>query len=317
MDFLCVGEMLADIIVRSVSEVKFNIDSVPVEEIIIKTGGDALNNSVNLSRLGNSVTYVGRVGGDIIGDFLLDKAQDEGINMDHVVKSKTPHTKVTILIKENGDRSFFYYPGTSAELCYEDVDLSLLNNCKILQIGGTFHLPKFDGEGAAKLLKAAKAKSVLTSMDVTKDFTGRWNEIIQPCYEFLDYFLPSIEQAELIAREKEVPKIAEFFLGQGVKNVVLKLGKKGAYFRNKDKAFYCNSYDVNAVDTTGAGDSFVSGFLTGVLKGFEIEECVKLGTAASAFTVQSVGATTGMKDYETVKAFMKKEKGLEIKYDTL
>lgn len=93
------------------------------------------------------------------------------------------------------------YPGTSAEFSLDDVDLSLLDHVDLLQIGGTFHLPRFDGDGAAELLRTAREKGVITCMDVTKDRTGRWDQIIHPCYRYLDYFLPSIEQAGVASPE--------------------------------------------------------------------------------------------------------------------
>ena len=106
-------------------------------------------------------------------------------------------------VNTQGDRTFLQDPGTSAEFCFEDCDLSLLDHIDLLQIAGTFHLPKFDGEGAAKLLRAAKERGVITSMDVTSDRSGRWTGILDPCYAYLDYFLPSIEQEMCIRDSSE------------------------------------------------------------------------------------------------------------------
>lgn len=304
MDVLCVGEMLVDIIVRSVRDVVFDGGCRIVEEIVWKTGGDAFNNAVNLVKLGNSVGYIGRMGNDGAGRFLLQEGIRQGVMMDHVIYSQTPHTKMNILLNEDGERAFFYYPGTSREFCFEDIELDLLDQSKIVQVGGTFHLPAFDGDGTARLFWEARKRNVLTSMDVTKDFTGRWNEVIRGCYPYLDYFLPSIDQAKLIAGTDRVPDIADFFLGRGVKNVVIKLGAEGSYFKNRQTSFYCSCYRVPVAETTGAGDAFVAGFLTGILKGYEPERCVQIGTAVSAFAVQQVGATEGVRSYDEVEKFI-------------
>ena len=318
MDFLCVGESVADIFVRPVKKAAFDNASERVDQVQISTGGDALNNAIILSKLGNSVAYVGRIGNDMFGQYVVEEGNRRGVDMSHAVVSEdTPHAKSIIFVNERGDRHFCYYPGTSAQFRFEDVDLSLLDECRILQIGGTFHLPAFDGDGAAGLLKEAKRHGVATCMDVTTDYSNRWDEIIRPCYPYLDYFLPSIEQAELIAGTPEVRRIAEFFLERGVKNVAVKIGKKGVYCRNAGRGFFMGAYDVPVVETTGAGDSFVGGFLTGVLRGFSFEQCAELGSAASAFAIQAVGATSGMRDYETVSQFVKlHKKGLEIHDDT-
>lgn len=317
MNVLCVGEMMVDIIVRPVRQVSFANDSAPVDEITVKSGGDANNNAIDLCKLGNTVKYVGRVGNDVLADHVVSLAREQGVDMSHIVRSPdTAQTKSLILIDEQGDRTFLQFPGTSAQFSLEDVDLALLDWADILQIGGTFHLPLFDGAGAAALLRMAQEKGIVTSMDVTSDRTGRWNEIIEPCYPHLDYFLPSIEQAELIARTSDPREIVRFFQDRGVKNVAVKLGRRGSYCAGGGKAFFCACYDVPVVETTGAGDAFVSGFLTGVGRGFSLEDCVRFGTAASAFVIQAVGATTGMGTFDALKQFIEHRKGLEIIYDT-
>lgn len=304
MDILCVGEMLADIIVKPVGNVVFDGGCSIADEIVWKTGGDAFNNAVNLAKLGNSVGYVGRVGNDYAGHFLLQEGIRQGVIMDYAVHSQTPHTKMNILLNEEGERAFFYYPGTSREFCFEDIKLKLLEQCKIVQVGGTFHLPAFDGDGTERLFREARKRNVMTSMDVTKDFTGRWNDVICGCYPYLDYFLPSIDQAKLIAGTDQAPEIADFFLDRGVKNVAVKLGAAGSYFKNRQTGFYCNCYQVPVAETTGAGDAFVAGFLTGLLKGYGPKRCVQTGTAVSAFAVQQVGATEGVRPYDEVEKFI-------------
>lgn len=315
MKVLCVGEMMVDVIISGVKEIAFENGSLPVDSIGVQSGGDATNNAINLSKLGNHVKYVGLVGNDVLGKYALSLVAQQGVDVEHVIFSDTPQSKTVILINEKKDRVFLQHPGTSAEFTLEHVDLSLLDWADVLQIGGTFHLPKFDGAGAAELLRQAQEKGVVTSMDVTSDRTGRWNEIIEVCYPYLDYFLPSIEQAELIAGTDDPRKIAAFFRSRGVKTVVIKLGSRGCYCSGSNTAFYCDCYHVPVVETTGAGDAFVSGFLTGVGKHHSLEDCVRLGTAASAFAVQAAGATAGMRDYDTVTRFINTTKGLTITYD--
>ena len=204
------------------------------------------------------------------------------------------------------DENFFAY--------FEDVDLSLLDKADILQIGGAFHLPAFDGEGSARLLELARSKSVTTCMDVTKDRTGKWTAIA-PCYPHLDYFLPSIEQAACISGTEDERRIADYFLERGVGTVAIKLGTRGCYCKNKDRAFYCGRYTVPVAETTGAGDAFVAGFLTELGHGGNLEDCVRFATAASAHAVQAFGATAGVPDYDTVRRFMAERPALEIRAD--
>ena len=213
MRVICAGEMLVDIFVRPVQQIPFENDTQIVPDIRITSGGDANNNAINFAKLGHQVAYLGRLGCDEMGDYVASLAQAAGIDISHTVRSSTARqTKSVILVNPKGDRTFLQDPGTSAEFCFDDCDLSLLDWAEMLQIGGAFHLPKFDGEGSAQLLKAAKERGVITSMDVTSDRSGRWKGILDPCWPYLDYFLPSIEQASQIAGTEDPRAIADFFL---------------------------------------------------------------------------------------------------------
>lgn len=317
MKVLCVGEILVDLIVRPVEEVRFENDTCQVAEINMANGGDANNNAVNFAKLGHEVIYNGRIGCDAMGDYAVLFARKAGVNMDYAVRSKTAEqTKSVILINSDGNRTFLQIPGTSAEFSLEDCDLSLLDSVDMVQVGGAFHLPRFDGAGCAELLRAAKGHGVVTSMDVTTDRTGRWKGILDPCYPYLDYFLPSVEQASMIAGTEEPREIADFFLSRGVKNVAVKLGRRGAYFKNAETAFYAGTYSgLDVVETTGAGDAFCAGFLTGIGEKLPPEACITLGTACSAFVIQAVGATAGMRELAEVKRFAQSRPPLDIRYD--
>lgn len=317
MNVICAGEMLVDIIARPVGPVAFQDDTCQVEDIRITSGGDANNNAINFAKLGHQVTYLGRIGCDDMGDYVVTLAKRAGVDMTHVVRSEgTAQTRSLILVGADGRRTFLQYPGTSREFCLEDCDLSVLDGADLLQIGGAFHLPRFDGAGCAGLLQAAREKGVVTSMDVTSDRTGRWKGILDPCYPYLDYFLPSIEQASMIAGTDDPREIADFFLSRGVGNVAVKLGSRGAYFKNAETAFFAKPYTgLRIVETTGAGDAFCAGFLTGVGEKLPPQACVTLGTACSAFAIQAVGATAGMQDLATVQRFIRSQPPLDIQMD--
>lgn len=314
---LCVGEMMVDLIAYPIDQVLLQCDYHPMDSLLVKTGGDAHNNAVDMARLGNDVTYIGRIGYDMFAANCLEAMRREGVNVDHVIFSKTAEqAKSLILMGEGDQRTFYQNFGTSEEFCFEDINLEVLDRVSMLQIGGTFHMKQFDEEGAVRLLKLAKSKGIITSLDVTMDRSGRWNSVLEPYYPYLDYFMPSIEQAREIANIENPWDIARFLLDRGVKNVIIKDGKSGSYFCNANSAFSCDSYEIQAVDTTGAGDAFVSGFLTGVGKGFSPEECIVFATACSAHVIQEMGATAGMKDFDTIMRFIKLEKELKIAYDT-
>jgi sugar/nucleoside kinase (ribokinase family) len=317
MKVLCVGEMMVDLVVHPVEHpIGFKNEAFLVKNIDIQSGGDANNNAVNFAKLGNRVTYCGLIGNDEMGDFVISSAAKYGIDMSHAKRSKTTgQSRTVILVNSEGNRTFIQYSGSSPEFSFDDIDTSLLDETDCLVIGGTFHMPSFDGEGTRKLLELAREKKVITAMDVTNDFTGRWNSVIKDCYPYLDYFLPSIEQAQAISGYSTENETADFFLQRGVKTAVIKYGEKGSYFKTAGKAFHCGIYHVPVAEPTGAGDAFVAGFLTAVGNGKEPEEAVRFASAVSAFAVQAYGATAGVPDSGTVEAFIRKNPAPKITYD--
>ena len=125
MRVLCVGEMMADLLVHPVPEIVFDNDADSVEEIAVKSGGDANNNAIDLAKLGNEVYLVTLAGRDALADNCLKIAQEAGVCVDYTKRSTdTDQTRSLILINDRGDRHFLQYPGTSAKFCFEDVDLS-------------------------------------------------------------------------------------------------------------------------------------------------------------------------------------------------
>ena len=142
-------------------------------------------------------------------------------------------------------------------------------------------------------------------MDVTWDNEGVWLPKIVTALPFLDYFLPSINETKQLIDESDPTVAAETFLSMGVKNVVIKLGEEGCYIANQTEKEHIKGYSIpRAVDTTGAGDAFVAGFLTGLSKKWPFKDCAKLGNAVGALAVQKVGATAGVTCFEDAVEIM-------------
>lgn len=309
IDVLCVGQLAADIVVRPVENLDFTGDTQRVQLIELKNGGDCLNVAIGLSRLGCRVGFVGKIGRDSWGDFLSSQIDEAGIDKRGLYRtSDAPTCSVIVLIKSSGERTFLYSGGANDTFCLEDIDFNLLEESASVHVGGTYLLPLFDGQGAASLFEQARRMGKRTSMDVTWDTRGRWLETIKPCLPELDFFLPSVKEAARITERDEPEEMARFLQDQGVGNVVIKLGEKGCYLKPADrKGFYLQAFPAKVVDTTGAGDSFVAGFLAGLQRGWNMERCGRFACAVAALNIQSVGATTGAPTYNETLRFIEKE----------
>lgn len=299
----CLGILVADTIARPVDVMPDRGKLVQVEEISLSLGGCASNTGVGLARLGLSTAVLGKVGRDSFGDFIEQTLREEGIDTRGVVRDKIAHTSATmVLVEKDGERRFIHYVGANAALREEDILRDVIAESKILHIGGALLLPSLDGQPMARLLAWARSQGLATSLDTVWGPQGRWLDILQPCFPYVDYFLPSIVEAQEITGYTEPQEIAQFLLSQGVGVVGLKMGEKGCYIRTMTEEWYSPAYAVKAVDATGAGDAYVAGFLAGVAKGWSLERTAQLANAAGACCVTSLGATTGMRSLdETLK----------------
>ncbi|MBQ6847264.1 MAG: carbohydrate kinase family protein, partial [Oscillospiraceae bacterium] len=238
---------------------------------------------------------------------------DKGVNIDGLVVEKGGDTSASVVVVDSsGERSFLHCKGTNNTFCYDDVNFDVIENSRIVFVAGAMLMSKFDGEDCAKMLKKAKKMGKITALDTAWDDSGRWMEVLKPCLPYVDYFIPSIEEAiELAGGETDHEKIAECFFDCGVKHVAIKVGKDGSFVKESrdSKGIYVAPFmREKPVDTTGAGDSWCSGFLHGIAMGKTMEESALIGNAVGAHIIMAVGATTGIVPYAEIEKFIEENR---------
>jgi sugar/nucleoside kinase (ribokinase family) len=310
IDILCAGQLATDILVRPIDSLDFVNDTRRVEEIEIKNGGDSLNVAVGLQKLGHRVGFAGKIGNDLQGDFLVRIMDQAGIDRRGLVRAADLTTcTVIVMINSGGERTFFYLGGANDRFTLEDINRTLLAEAVMVHVGGTFLLPQFDGSGAAGLFREARSAGKLTSMDVTWDTQGRWGRTIEPCFPYLNFFFPSYKEAAKITDMQKPEEMTVVLQDWGVENVVIKMGAEGCYVKPAGaEGFFVPAFHTTVVDTTGAGDSFVAGFLSGLLRKWDLSECAQLACSVAALNIQSVGATGGMPTFEQALQFRNRRK---------
>lgn len=305
LDVLCIGLLSMDILVGPVNEKIFNCDITRVDKFDISTGGDALTEATILSRFGFKVGVIGKIGAGFFGQMLLKEARESNINVENVVIDKEADTCTTIaLFNKKGDRNFITCKGGNDILSLSDINISAIRKAKIVSLGSIFGLPMLDSSSIKTIFKEARDNNAITAADVTQDLDGTGLEGIKEILEYIDIFLPSYEEAVSLTKEKEPEKAAERLMEKGAKTVVIKLGKEGCYIRTRNESYKLKAFDVKAVDTTGAGDNFVAGFLAGILNKWELEKCGMFANAVGAVSVQSAGAVTSVKSMGQILDFM-------------
>ncbi len=305
MDILCLGQFTVDVVVKRVDKIPEKGRSIFVDRIELHNGGCACNTAIDLARLGVSTGVIGKVGIDTFGNFLKNLLIGHGIDIKGLKQDDKDNTSSTVvLVSSDGERTFLHYSGTNAKLTIEDIDFDLIKETKILHVAAVYLLPSLEGIPIAQILREAKEVGVITSLDTAWNAKGRWLEKIEPSLPYIDYFLPNIEEASMISGKDSPEEIADYFLSYGVRVIGLKMGDKGCYIKSKDKGFYLPAFKVKPVDTTGAGDAFVAGFLTGVLKGWDLEFTGLFANAVGACCVMGVGASQGVKTLEETLKFI-------------
>lgn len=303
MDVLCLGIFVADLLAKPIERVPERGKLELFDQMELHTGGCANNSSIGLARLGFSGGAMGKVGTDGFGDFVLRRLNENDVDTRGIIRTTEANTSMTfVMIAPDGERTFLHYIGANATISEKDINYDLIKESKILHVAGTFLMPGFDGEPTARVLKKAKEIGVTTSLDTAWDSQGKWLELIEPCLEYIDIFLPSIDEASMISGKDKPEKIANFFLDYGISTVGLKMGLNGSYVRTKDTELRVPAYKVETVDATGAGDAFVAGFLAGVVMDWELERTTKLANATGATCVTAIGTTAGLRSLEeTIK----------------
>ncbi len=305
VDLVSVGVVCADVMVRPGDDIpaKGTLGLVPKLEMHL--GGLAAVTASVFSQLGGTAAFVGRVGRDGFGDYLLATLRQNGVETDGATQMEGARSSATVvLVDDAGERTFLHHVGANAETCEDDVDFDMVKQSRILHWGGPAIMPNLDGAPMGRVFQRAKELGVRTSMDTCYDGKGVWLPLIEPSLPHLDIIFSSFEEACGYTGCDTPEAIADFYMGYGIKVAVIKLGADGLFVKTASDACRIPAHTVEVVDTTGAGDASCGGFLSGWLQGWDIEQCARLANAVGGLTVQHMGGAEAICDMKQVTEFM-------------
>ena len=303
------GIHIVDILGRPVERVPEGQRVDLIKEIRITVAGTAAGTSVDMAKLGLDVVAMGAVGNDELGNFLVSTMKKYGVDVSHIVRKNGVQTSATMLpIRPNGERPGLHVTGANGELTLEDIDLEALSKAKVLHMGGTSLLPKLDGEPTRQIMKFAKEHGVTTTFDLVAIERPDLMDLIRPCLPYIDYFMPGLEEAEMMTGLKNRKDIIKFFLDCGVKTTVFKMGARGSSIAFQENGrvqeMIIPIFKTKLVDTTGCGDAYCAGFITGLLMGYDMQKRGLLGAAAAALVAAGLGSDAGINDLASTLEFM-------------
>ena len=304
---LCIGSVTTDIIVSPADSIPSPGTMHSVKSVTTHVGGCASNAAIDLAKLGVPSILSCKVGKDSFGSFVIETAKSAGVDVSGVVQDSSVNTTASVVcIHSSGERSMLYSPGSTSAFTVEDISEPCFAKSDIVFIAGALILTKFDGSPSASFLKRAQEAGKYTIMDTAWDLEEVWLPKVIESIPYLDLFMPSYDEAAKLSGEIELSKIADAFFSMGAKNVIIKIGKDGAYVCEQNGSRYIlPTYTfVKPVDTTGAGDSFCAGFLCGLSQGWDYKQSGRFANAVGTHCIMEIGASTGIQSIAKTLQFM-------------
>ncbi len=299
-DLSAVGFLVLDILCAHADKMPPKGGATFVDQMTMTVAGTAGATAYDCAMLGLNVQIAAEVGCDPMGDWLVSAMKKKGMNTDLVSRSKSAQTAMSMLpIGTDGARSAFFVPGASNTFDLSGDALERVLDADIVHLGGTGLLGTFDGAPSERLVKAAKKRGRKTVFDLilaNEDTIG----LVEPLLPHIDYFVPSIEEAGAMAGQSDPAAVATWFREKGVRNVVLTLEGDGVYVAPVgEPPQYLPAHDIEVVDTTGCGDSFTAGLITGLSKGWSLVESARFANTVAAHVACGLGSQGILKNFDT------------------
>ena len=300
------GLHIVDILGRHVEQIPDGQGVELIDEIRMTVAGTAAATAVDLAKLGVQVATFGVVGDDELGTWLRTKMNAVGVDTDGLAVTDSTPTSATLLpIRPNGERPALHVPGANALLSTAHIPANTVSRAQVLHVGGSCLLPLLDGEPTSELLQSARLANTTTTLDLIGLPDVDHEAIFGLCYPHIDYFLPNDEDALMLSGQESVEDAAAWFADRGVGATIISLGEHGVLVSNdSDPGIRIPAYDVNVVDTTGCGDAFSAGFITGLVEGRDPMAAAELGVAAGSLVATGLGSDAGITDRGSLDQMM-------------
>jgi sugar/nucleoside kinase (ribokinase family) len=294
-DVSVIGLYILDILGRPVSRIPERGTVEFIDEIRLTVAGTAGGTVVDTAKLGLDSLAVGAVGDDEKADFVLLTLDKHGVDTSAMQRIAGVPTSATILnVRPNGERPALHVRGASDHF---DVPPDLYDevfDAPIVHLGGTGLLKTLDGPASVRLLAEAKRRGCTTTFDLIAA-SAETAGLVLPLLPHIDYFMPSIEEAQDMSGRSGPEACAEFYLEKGTAACIFTLGGDGAYFAHRDGTrLHAPAYAIEVVDTTGCGDAFDAGFIAALHHEMDIATSLRFAQAAAGLVATGLGSDAGI-----------------------
>ncbi len=312
---LSIGEVLIDFISEEVGAIN------KVKGFQKCPGGAPANFAVGLARLGVDVAFIGKIGNDPFGEYLLEVLNNEKVNTVNVIKAqKNERTALAFVsLDEDAERDFVFYRKNAADLqlTEKELNLDLLANAKYIHFGTVSLTEEPSRSATISAIDKCREAGGISCFDPNLrldlwESLEIFREIIDKVLKKTDILYPSLEELKFILQREDIEEqeaIELIMKKYPIDIVALKKGKEGCLIKKREDFFLAvPSFEVQVLDTTGAGDGFNVGFIFGLLEEKSIQEAGVIGNAVGALVVQKKGAMTSLPTREELQEFLKHQK---------
>jgi fructokinase len=284
-------------------------------------GGAPGNVAVACAKLGGTAAFIGKVGTDAFGEFLRNTLEVHGVDTKGLVFTDQARTTLAFVhLHDDGDRSFSFYrnPGADMLLRTEDVGRSLIDDCRIFHFGSVSLSAGSAAEATIDAVGYARNRGKTVSFDVNYRAPLFRSEsaaisLISAALPYADILKVSQEEMTLLTGETD-PVIGSEKLFGGASLVLVSMGSQGAFYRNGNTCGQVDTFKVNTVDTTGAGDAFFGAVLYQLrnmspdkiryLDGSALDDIVRFANAAGALSTTKKGAIPSLPTQAEIQALL-------------
>ena len=319
LDIVCMGMALVDSIIKGFDPEPVSASGFCAQSGSLNVGGEAVNEAVSAARLGMKTGIVCSLGEDGAADMILSQLRKDDVDTEGVLRSAEHPTPVTTMfVNSDGTRKSI----TNASHKYNfhpEEHISTFTCSRALILGSLFRAPFNDPKIIYSVVtEAKKAGQIVVADTKLPNFVKLSLSDISDSLPFVDFITPNEDEAKYYSGKTKPEEMADVFLSYGVKNVVIKLGAKGCFFKNAKTSFFLPAFPIEAADATGAGDCFVAGLTSEVLRILSEEgedsldvlesryrDILLFATACGAICTTKIGAITALQDRSQVSAFLK------------
>ena len=307
-DIICIGMALVDSIIRGFDPEPVSASGYRAESGSLNVGGEAVNDAAAAAKLGMKTGILCSLGRDTAGDMVVSALSAAGVDTGRILRSEEHATPVTTMfVRPDGSRQSITNQSHRHNFHPEQY-AGRFTDARAVILGSLFRAPFDDPEIILSVLRAAKESGCLTVADTKlPNFRFLSLDDVKEALPYVDWITPNEDEARYYSGKTEPEEMAEVFLARGVGNVIIKLGAKGCYYRcgASGEAGFFPPCPIEAVDATGAGDNFVAGFTSELLRGAAPKEAVRFANACGAICTTAVGAGAALRSREQVLAFLK------------